>query len=320
MQRLNPANRERGAVAVIVALLMVPLIGFTALALDVATMWSQQQRLQVASDASALAIAQDCADNNCQNPSSTAQALTDQNFGTGATAAILTSGLSPASGQVRVSATTVSHHIFAPVLGSKSHTVSATSTASWGAPSGGPTILPITFSYSCLFNSATNLPDLGVSQVIYPYDPTTHAASCSVPGGFGWVDTDPNQPGQCIVNSAVLDILSSDPGKSMSNSCKGEFASLLANTQAGKPVTVLLPVFDHSTGTGTGATYTIFGYAAFVLQGYNFPGAQGGNAKSVCGNSNCLMGYFTQFVDLNGVPPKGPKAPDLGAEFVYLTS
>lgn len=318
MQRLNrKADRERGAVAVVVAFLMVPLIGFAAISIDVASMWSQQQRLQVAADASALAIAQDCARNNCGDPDTTAGSLTSANFGAGATATV---DLDEAEGTVTVRTATVSHHLFAPVLGFSSNNVEAASTARWGAPSGGPTILPITFSYSCLFNSATNLPALNEQQVIYPYDPTTHAAGCSVPGGFGWVDTDPTAPGQCIVNSSVLDVLSSDPGKSMSNPCKDEFASLLADTQAGKPVTVLLPVFDHSAGTGTGATYTVFGYAAFVLQGYNFPGAQGGNAKSVCGNSNCLMGYFTQFVDLNHVPPNGPKAPDLGAEFVYLTS
>lgn len=314
------SDRERGAVAVIVALLMVPLIGFAALAIDVASMWSQQQRLQVAADASALAIAQDCARNNCGQPLTTAQSLTDANFGIGATADVLTPDLSPSTGHVQVNATTVSHHRFAPVLGFKSQNVGAVSTASWGAPSGGPTILPITFSYSCLFNSTTDLPALGVNQVIYPYDPTTHAAGCSVPGGFGWVDTDPSKPGQCIVDSSILDVLMSDPGKAMSNPCKTQFAALLADTQAGKPVTVLLPVFSQSAGTGNNATYTISGYAAFVLQGYSFPGAQSDNAKSVCKNNNCLMGYFTQFVDLNDVFTGSTTAPDLGAELVKLTS
>lgn len=324
MQWLNQStersDRERGAVAVVVALLMVPLIGFTALAIDVASMWSQQQRLQVASDASALAVAQDCARNNCGQPLTTAQGLTDANFGTGATARILTPSLSPSTGTVQVSATTNSHFLFAPVLGFSSHTVGAVSTAAWGAPSGGPTILPITFSYSCLFNSTTSLPDLGVQQVIYPYDPTTHAAGCSVPGGFGWVDTDPNKPGQCIVDSSILDVLSSDPGKSMSNPCKDQFAALLASTQAGKPVTVLLPVFATSTGTGTAATYTISGYAAFILEGYSFPGTQSDNAKSICKNNNCLIGYFTRFVDIGDVFPIGPTAPDFGAEIVKLTA
>lgn len=322
MQRLTvQPSHERGAVAVVVALLMVPLIGFVALAIDVASMWSQQQRLQVAADASALAIAQDCARNadTCIGTSqSTADQLTIDNFGTDAnqpTVAIDTS-----DGTVTVNPSIDSHHLFAPVLGFTSHQVGAVSTASWGAPSGGPTILPITFSYSCLFNPTTDLPALGVHQIIYPYNPTMNAAGCSVPGGFGWIDTDPNEPGQCIVNSSVLDVLMSDPGKSMSNPCKTQFAALLADTEAGKPETVLLPVFSQSSGTGNNATYTISGYAAFVLEGYSFPGAQSDNAKSVCKNNNCLIGYFTQLVDLNDASTFSTTAPDLGAELVKLTS
>lgn len=322
MQRLTErSDRERGAVAVVVALLLVPLIGFAALAIDVASMWSQQQRLQVAADASALAIAQDCAreSGTCVDSSqNTADQLTLANFGTGANEPNVT--VDTSAGTVTVSPSTESHHLFAPILGFTSHEVGALSTASWGAPAGGPTILPITFSYSCLFNSGTNLPALGVKQVIYPYNPTMNAAGCSVPGGFGWIDTDPNQPGQCIVNSSVLDVLSSDPGKSMSNPCKAEFADLLYDpSQQDEPKVVLLPVFDHSTGTGTNATYTISGYAAFVLEGYSFPGAKTDNAK-ICANSNCLIGYFTQFVDLNDVFKFSTTAPDLGAELVKLTS
>ena len=52
MQRLRD---ERGAVAVMVALLMVPLIGFAAIAIDVAAMWSERQQLQNGADAGALA-------------------------------------------------------------------------------------------------------------------------------------------------------------------------------------------------------------------------------------------------------------------------
>ena len=52
---------ERGAVAVIVALMMVVLIGFGALAVDVGMLYAQKAQLQSGADAAALAIAQDCA-------------------------------------------------------------------------------------------------------------------------------------------------------------------------------------------------------------------------------------------------------------------
>ena len=72
MQRLRD---ERGAVAVMVALLMVPLIAFAAIAIDVAAMWSERQQLQTAADAGALAIAQDCARGACGDPAETAESL-----------------------------------------------------------------------------------------------------------------------------------------------------------------------------------------------------------------------------------------------------
>ena len=40
---MQPLRDERGAVAVMVALLMVPLIACAAIAIDVAAMWSERQ-------------------------------------------------------------------------------------------------------------------------------------------------------------------------------------------------------------------------------------------------------------------------------------
>ena len=48
MQRLR---NERGAVATVVALLMVPLIGFAALSVDVANLYLKHQQLQAGADA-----------------------------------------------------------------------------------------------------------------------------------------------------------------------------------------------------------------------------------------------------------------------------
>jgi len=48
---------ERGAVAVMVALLLVVLLGFGALAIDASMLYAQKIQLQNGSDAAALAIA-----------------------------------------------------------------------------------------------------------------------------------------------------------------------------------------------------------------------------------------------------------------------
>ena len=52
---------DRGAVAVTVALLLVVLLGFGALAIDTGMLYAQKAQLQNGADAGALAIAQDCA-------------------------------------------------------------------------------------------------------------------------------------------------------------------------------------------------------------------------------------------------------------------
>jgi Flp pilus assembly protein TadG len=48
---------ERGATAVVVALLLVPLLGFAAIAVDIGAVYAERARLQTAADAAALAVA-----------------------------------------------------------------------------------------------------------------------------------------------------------------------------------------------------------------------------------------------------------------------
>lgn len=76
-------DRERGAVAVISALLLVVLLGCAAIAVDVGMLYSERAQLQNGADAGAIAIAQDCAANGtatCQSrAASSALALAKQN-------------------------------------------------------------------------------------------------------------------------------------------------------------------------------------------------------------------------------------------------
>ena len=68
------SDKERGAAAVLVAFSMVVLLGFAALAVDVGAMYAEKTQLQNGADATALAIAGDCAKGiNC----TTAMAASD---------------------------------------------------------------------------------------------------------------------------------------------------------------------------------------------------------------------------------------------------
>jgi Flp pilus assembly protein TadG len=309
---------ERGAVAVVVALVMVPLIGFAALGLDVAALWWEKQQLHTGADAAALAIAQDCsrAASTCTSngAAATAQTLAAGNHPKGAVSATVTSLTST---QVTVNASATRANLFAPVLGARSSTVNASATVAWGAPSGGTAVLPLAFSW-CEWQQQTGgaLPSGTTSRVIY-LTKTSGTTDCTgpsnniVPGGFGWLTVN---SGGCGTTTSIGNIITSDPGNSVPNGCStSSFSSLVGKT-------VLLPLFDSYAGSGSGATYRIFGYAAFQLTGYSFGGQYSAGTGTCNGNDRCVKGYFTRFVSLSEAFTYSAVAPVLGASVLILKS
>ena len=102
MRRLT--GGEDGAVAVITALLMVFLLGITAIVVDVGLIYAERFQLQNGADAAALAIAQDCAAASCSSPGETATRLAGKNANDGVSAA--TAVISGKSVTVRTSTAT----------------------------------------------------------------------------------------------------------------------------------------------------------------------------------------------------------------------
>jgi Flp pilus assembly protein TadG len=314
MQRLRG---DRGAVSVVVALLMVPLLGFAAIAIDVSAMYAERQQLQTGADAGALAIAQDCGRGVCGTPSQTAQGLATDNLNRGVPTATVTS---QTASQVTVRNVGVKQHWFAPVLGVDSSTLTASATAAWGSPTGGTAVLPLAFSL-CEWRKQTGggMPSGTTPTTIYL---TKSSASdiatpdCTgpsgnlVPGGFGWLTTN---AGSCQTTSTIGGILNSDPGNSVPSSC----SNALLSGSVGN--TVLLPLFDVYAGSGSNATYTIYGYAAFRLTGYHFGGQNSTNPAPCNGEKRCISGYFTKFVDISEAFTYGAGGPQLGASIVRLT-
>jgi hypothetical protein len=298
---------ERGAVSVIVALLMVPLIGFAAVAVDVAAMYAERSQLQAGADAGALAIAQDCGRGTCGSSSTTAQAYAQRNLSHASSTATVTA---ISTNSVTVSNTGIKQHLFAPVLGVDASVISASATASWGPPSGGTAVLPIAFSW-CEWQAQTGggLPNGTTQRVIsLPTGPTTGCTagfSGEIPPGFGWLHTD---AGTCETTSRVAAQLRPSAGDTPPTGCSP--ADFVA--QQGK--TVILPLFDAASAAG----YRIYGYAAFKITGYYFAGRY--SWGSPCsGSDSCIKGYFTRLVDLGDSFTSDPGGPPLGAAIVRLT-
>jgi hypothetical protein len=296
-----------------VALLLVPLMGFAAIGVDVAGLWSERQQLQNGADAGALAIAQNCGRGACGVPASTAQQLAAVNhIGPGASASVV----SLSASQVTVRASATRTHLFAPVLGLPPSPVSASATVSWGSPSGGTAVLPLIFSWcEWLQQTGGGLPSSTEERTIYFTKSSgttcTGPSNNAVPGGFGWLTTTGTT---CQAASALNNTLYSSTGNSVPNGCSVVDFSALQNK------VVLLPLFDQAGDTGANAYYRIYGYAAFVLTGYDFVGKYGYNAKSCKGNDHCVRGYFVKFVDLTEAFTYSAEAPVLGASVVELTA
>lgn len=319
MQRLTRRLRrrldgERGATAVMFALLLVPMLGFAGLAVDVGALYAERARLQVGADAAAIAVAQDCSRGNCGDMQATAQALITANDTEGTAAQPVLSS-DPLS--VTVTGGTPMEHWFAPLIGHDSTAVSATATVGWGSPSAGTAVLPLTFSW-CSFVKQTGggIPSSDTVQVIN-LTKTDGAKECTsqsgnaIPGGFGFLMT---EAGECEAPSRIGGVLKSDPGESPSNGCvAADFASYLGQT-------VLLPIYDDAGGTGVGGWYRVYGYAAFKLTGYAFTGQFKSNPAPCTGSVRCVSGYFTRFVELSDVWTYTPDAPQMGSSILRLIS
>lgn len=326
MQRLNGPQSDRGAVGVWVGILMVPLLIVAALAIDISAMYTDQQRLQHGADAGALAIAQQCSVAPCSGAAAdaVAQQLAEANAPAGGAP---TAEAEPDSGWVEVDNASDRDFWFGPVIDQDDVSLSASSAASWGYPTGGSAVIPFAFSW-CELERQLGLPPIrnSANQVIgiqIPAEGVTHTVlaakhsdtGCTgpsgnfVPGGFGWLEpTD-----SC--GDTVTDIDSwapSDPGNSPPNGCSPtDFSRWVGQT-------VLLPVFDVARGNGSNAEYGIFGYVAFRLEGYYFAGQYITPDRPCDGNERCMRGTFLRYADLESDFEYSSSGPQLGASVVEL--
>ncbi|MGO4235799.1 pilus assembly protein TadG-related protein [Pseudarthrobacter sp. YAF2] len=303
---------ERGAVAVMVALLLVVLLGFGALALDVGMLYAQKAQLQNGADAAALAIAQDCAKRGlkyCQ-PDAAATALQYAKANTNSGMADAPAPTFPAAGTVIVN--TAARDANGPgltlwlanIFGISRADVGATSTAKWGGPSAMTTALPVAFS-DCQFDLS------GATQVLVVHGPKCASHNPSgqlIPGGFGWLTPDNGNVCGATVTIAKPALQGSN-GNAVPNAvCKTAFSNLQGQT-------VLLPVFDTVTSSGD---YNIKGFAAFQMLGYRFPSMSWNNTGNPSCTGQCfgIIGKFVKYVTLADLPLGGA---DLGADVVKLS-
>ncbi|MDQ1531733.1 MAG: hypothetical protein QOE37_1838 [Microbacteriaceae bacterium] len=307
---------DSGAVAVIIALGMTALLAATALAFDIGSLLSERAQLQNGADAAALAVAQSCSIGAapCATPTPTAQALARANTNAGA-AGVRSVTVSGATAHVTVEQTVPLS--FAAALGIASKTVSADAVASWGSPVTGPAVLPLAFA-SCSFTAQP----IGTAEDLLAHQIGDSSASqCTssvngqvLPGGFGWLNETPS----CSITASAGASLaaSSNTGVSASQACAALLPTLLGKT-------VILPVYDGTTGAGTNGSYHLAGWAEFQLLGWRFPSAgsqntSGQSSLSIQPPNSGLIGKFLGYTTLDKRFTLGPPNPPY-ASIVALT-
>ncbi|MFF2031777.1 pilus assembly protein TadG-related protein [Arthrobacter sp. NPDC058192] len=309
---------ERGAVSILVAILMVTLLGFAALAVDVGMLYAERTQLRNGADAAALAIAQTCARNindaDCSTTSALPRNLANGNARDGASnIADLVLDKTARTVTVTAGAQEAGHApnqvslFFARVLGFSSAEVTATSRVQWGTPSKGTILLPLAIA-KCKFNLQPG--SLAGAEQVLDMD----SGGCGeIPGGFGWIsDSDAScgvtlSAGQAN-NPGVW--FSSNTGASAPTECSAADLSQM-NDQ-----TVLLPLYDVATGNGSSGKYYVIGFAAFHVTGYHFASnswTTGGTIKN-----KTIRGYFVRYVSLSDAFELGA-APAYGTSTVRLT-
>ena len=333
-------EKERGAAAVVVAFTLIVLLGFTALAVDVGAMYAEKAQLQNGADATALAIAGDCAKGlNCATAmASDDNRLADDNANDDSSGTF--SVTQPTANSVRVEtyaeeagSTDDSFTLFfARVLGNDTTVIHAAAVATWGTPSKATT-LPWTIS-ECVFKqflSPSQLAEFNATQtftgdpvptrILFRYDqnvptfPGCAADNGYAPGGFGWLDTDSGCSTDIdVANSEV----GSNPGNDLPSVCHDMPATI-------KESPVLMPVFTEATQNGQKTRFELAGFLAFQVTGFKFGGGPGltdlDPLAPACSGGNCrgIQGYFTRFVSLaEGLSLTGG-IPNYGATVVALS-
>ncbi|WDF32629.1 Tad domain-containing protein [Arthrobacter agilis] len=333
----KPAQRsERGAISVIVALVMVVLLAFAALAIDVGMLYAERAQLQNGADAAALATAQECALGvaaaSCTAAPELARRLADGNalddrstikdlvVNSSARRVTVVAGASEA-GQAanRVSL------LFAKALGFSSTEVTASSTAEWGSPTAGPAPFPITFS-EC------ELRDGPGWQVVEYRKKSDGIPACAggPPGGFGSLD---QVSGKC---EALVDITKGASGSNTGNNgappnCTNLLAEWRNKIEAGTPPVGLFPIYDKVTDSGSNGVYHLIGFAAFEVHGWKFK-QEGSSVYPdsfrdsyypgyTCNTVKCMgiIGRFVKMVSLDDAYTLGSYNPTMGTAVVRMT-
>jgi Flp pilus assembly protein TadG len=286
---------ERGAIAVIVAIVLVLLMSMVAFALDSGNGWQTRRHLITATDAAALAAAETYGEgaNGC---ASAASSYTTSNVSNATVTGCALTNFEPGAGMVTVSAKVPWHMNFAGIMGFGDRDVHSTTTAAFGKPLGVYGLRPLALcGASTAYKQwlASNM-STGFTATI-PYGKSAPGdCGANVPGNWGVQDFDGGSnssqdtkdwlqsgyPGLVTAPSAVP----GDTG-SFSNSLSNALTYLVSNQ-----IVFALPIYDSAAGNGSGALFHVIGFVSVRLVDFQANGNQNNRSLTVTFLSHVVQG------------------------------
>jgi hypothetical protein len=274
--RVNAAAGERGAVAVIVGIVVTVLFGFAGLAVDLGNLWESRRHLVTATDAAALAAAQayGMGDNGCGSFDDDYVAF---NYADAAVTGCTAAGMHTGRGSVTVAAQAPVDFKFAGVLGVGDPQVHSGTTAGWFIPDGVKWLRPFGL---CKDHPAVkawlNSPWGESPPVKVTYSKNANDDCGNASGNWGTFDFDGGSNATGDTREWTLngyrelvhtgDQVPGDPG-AFSNGIGADLDAVIA---AGGLMS--LPLFDSVSVNGNSSSFHIFGFISVRLVGYQVAG------------------------------------------------
>lgn len=334
-------KRQRGQTLVLVALMMVVLLAFVALALDGGNAYLQRRQMQTAADAGALAGAKLlCLNKSEAEVKAEAEALCARNqsllySGWECKATVSPGGARLVNVVARVNAPTW----FAGVLGVNSIEVAASAEAACSPLVWAENLLPLAVMAGmpgCVSDDIADCFETNQTYEIWDKEDNAYRQECQAnpllpqcddnSGAFGFLRWDDSPCGSgsilkpsilnlgCAPPIYVPEVVCAEPG--------GELGGVKSEMATWCNQDVVVPLYRYTADEGCGGRggYLIEGFGMFhmtgICTGQGKPECPGQPAETCSTKTKKVIGYFKEAV----VPGFGdPYAPDTGVYVVHLT-
>ncbi len=273
----------------LVAMAMTMMMGMSALVIDLGNGWRTRRAIIPATDAAALAAAQDYV-NGADGWGAIAATYLSGNEGAATLDSCSKHSYSTDRGRVTV---TASHNVqtwFAPVVGLGDYTVSSTSTATWGPPLAATGLRPIGLCLdgSAVLQAAIAAATSSTITVAYDKDQPDACGSGDIPGNWGTIDFDGGAnsnsdtkdwvangyPDNVFFDNHAVTSCVSEPHcyEGDTGAIAGLQSDLNALKNSGAFFT--LPVFDYAENPGGNARFHLAGVVRVQLVDFQVNGAE----------------------------------------------